>query len=87
MSVRVKEPKTFDKKKIRKRLIGSIQRMDPFQDLEVDADGRLVFFTDLFLWDDFTIRDQPQNVTADLTEEEEDDGQDIVEEEFTFSDN
>lgn len=68
--------KNFTGKKIKKHLVNFIHHSDPLEDFVSDDTGRLIIFTDLFVWKDGTVHDE---------EETSSDNEEEFYEEFSFT--
>lgn len=52
--------RNFTGKKIKKHLVNFIHHSDPLEDFVSDDEGRLIIFTDLFVWKDGTVHDEQE---------------------------
>lgn len=72
----MKKSKTYNEKAAKNHLIQLIHKTRNWDNFELDDKGRLVLFSDLYMWDDFSIHNVPEE--GNKKEDEE------VYEEFTL---
>lgn len=52
---------TYTKEEVQEEVISAVRDAIRYENYETDNEGQIIFYSGLYLWEDGTVRDEPEN--------------------------